>query len=95
MKQRGQLSGELPLHDFVAATSVGRVGGHLLLDLAYDEDSAAEVDMNIVKTGRGRFVEIQGTAEKTPFTEEQFLGLLALAKKGIAKLVDLQKMAVM
>jgi ribonuclease PH len=91
MKQRNQLSGDLPLHDFVAATSVGRVGGHLLLDLAYDEDSAAEVDMNIVKTGRGRFVEIQGTAEKTPFDDDEMGKLLALADKGIKELVALQR----
>ena len=91
MKQRGQLSGELPLTDFVAATSVGRVGGHLMLDLAYDEDSTAEVDMNVVKTGRGRFVELQGTAEKTPFDDSEMMQLLALADKGIKDLIAIQK----
>jgi ribonuclease PH len=66
-----------------------------VLDLDYAEDSGAETDANFVMTGAGRLVEIQGTAEKIPFTEEQFLDLLALAKKGLMKLVDLQKMAVM
>jgi ribonuclease PH len=66
-----------------------------VLDLDYAEDSAADTDANFVMTGTGRIVEVQGTAEKIPFTEEQFLGLLALAKKGVTKLVDLQKMAVM
>jgi ribonuclease PH len=91
MKTRGSINGVLPLTDFVAATSVGRVGGHLLLDLAYEEDSAAEVDMNIVKTGDGRFVEIQGTAEKTPFDDQQMQQLMALADKGVKELVALQK----
>jgi ribonuclease PH len=66
-----------------------------VLDLDYAEDSDAETDANFVMTGSGNIVEVQGTAEKTPFSEEQLLGLLALAKKGIAKLVDLQKLAVM
>ena len=66
-----------------------------MLDIDYAEDSEAETDANFVMTGAGRIVEVQGTAEKIPFTEEQFLGLLALAKKGVAKLVDLQKLAVM
>ena len=66
-----------------------------VLDLDYAEDSEAETDANFVMTGGGNIVEVQATAEKTPFSEEQFLALLALARKGIAKLVDLQKMAVM
>ena len=82
------------LRDYVAAISVGIVKGQPLLDLNYVEDSSAEVDMNVVMTGGGEFVEVQGTAEKIPFTEEQLLALLALAKKGINRLVDLQKMAV-
>jgi ribonuclease PH len=90
MKLQGT-PGELPITDFVAATSVGRVGGHLLLDLAYEEDSAAEVDMNIVKTGGGRFVELQGTAEKTPFDDAELAQLLVLADKGIKDLVALQR----
>jgi len=66
-----------------------------VLDLDYAEDSDADTDANFVMTGAGRLVEVQGTAEKIPFTEEQFLHLLALAKKGLMKLIDLQKMAVM
>jgi ribonuclease PH len=66
-----------------------------VLDLDYAEDSGAETDANFVMTGNGRIVEVQGTAEKIPFTEQQFLDLLALAKRGLMKLVDLQKMAVM
>ena len=66
-----------------------------MLDLDYAEDSAADTDANFVLTGTGGIVEIQGTAEKTPFTEAQLLALLALARKGVGKLIDLQKMAVM
>ena len=66
-----------------------------MLDLDYAEDSDADTDANFVMTGAGRIVEVQGTAEKMPFTEEQLLALLALAKKGVGKLVDLQKLAVM
>jgi ribonuclease PH len=84
-----------PLRDHVAAISCGICKDTAVLDLDYAEDSEAETDANFVMTGNGRLVEVQGTAEKAPFTEEQFLGLLALAKKGVAKLVDLQKMAVM
>jgi ribonuclease PH len=65
-----------------------------VLDLDYAEDSEAETDANFVMTGDGRIVEVQGTAEKTPFTQEEFLNLMALAQKGITRLVDLQKMAV-
>jgi len=90
MKRVGQVP-ELPLLDFVAATSVGRVGGQVLLDLNYEEDSKAEVDMNIVKTGRGLFVEIQGTAEGTPFGDPELAALMAAADKGIQELVALQK----
>jgi len=84
-----------PLRDHVAAISCGICNGIAVLDLDYAEDSEADTDANFVMTGNGQLVEIQGTAEKTPFTEEQLLSLLALARKGIAKLVDLQKMAVM
>jgi ribonuclease PH len=94
MKTREMLKAD-PLRDHVAAISCGICSGTAVLDLDYAEDSGAETDANFVMTGDGRIVEVQGTAEKTPFTEEQFLGLLALAKKGIAKLVDLQKLAVM
>jgi ribonuclease PH len=66
-----------------------------VLDLDYAEDSAADTDANFVLTGNGGIVEIQGTAEKTPFTESQFMDLLTLARKGVGKLIDLQKLAVM
>src|SRR3954471_18148362 len=82
-----------PLTGEVAAVSVGIVGGTPLLDLKYDEDSRAEVDMNVVCTGDGRFIEVQGTAEGAPFTREQMDNLLELAKKGIAELVLLQRQA--
>ena len=83
----------LPVRDFVAAVSVGKVGDHVLLDLKYEEDSAAEVDMNVVKTGDGRFVEVQGTAEGEPFTEDEMGELMATANEGISELVALQKKA--
>lgn len=94
MKAREMLKGE-PLRDHVAAISCGICSGTCMLDLDYAEDSSAETDANFVMTGQGRLVEVQGTAEKTPFSEEQFLELLALARKGLNKLVDLQKLAVM
>ena len=81
----------IPVSDYVAATSVGIVGGMPLLDLAYEEDSKADVDMNVVKTGDGRFVEIQGTAESEPFGDETLTGLLALADRGITALIDKQR----
>ena len=81
----------IPITDYVAATSVGIVGGMPLLDLAYQEDSKADVDMNIVKTSDGRFIEIQGTAEAEPFGTDALTGLLALADKGITGLVAKQR----
>src|SRR6059036_1322521 len=81
----------VPLTDYVAATSVGIVDGEPLLDLAYEDDSRAEVDMNIVKTGDGRFVEVQGTAEAIPFGREALLTLLDLADAGIRELVEKQR----
>lgn len=89
--RRDGLINKLPLLDFVAATSVGVVEGSLILDLSYAEDSRAEVDMNVVMTGAGKFIEIQGTAEKEPFTTAQMKDLLNLAKKGIAELIEIQK----
>jgi ribonuclease PH len=83
----------LPVLDHVAATSVGIVGGAPVLDLCYDEDSNAEVDMNIVMTGSGRFVELQATAEKTAFDDAQLAGLVALGRAGIQELVAIQKQA--
>jgi ribonuclease PH len=82
-----------PIVDLVAATSVGMIGGVPSLDLDYSEDSKAEVDMNLVMTGAGRFVEIQGTAEKTPFSNEQLQQMLSLGATGIKQLVELQKAA--
>jgi ribonuclease PH len=85
----------LPLREHVAAISCGICSGAAVLDLDYAEDSSADTDANFVLTGNGGIVEIQGTAEKTPFTEVQLLALLGLARKGVAKLIDLQKIAVM
>ena len=82
-----------PLLDVVSATSVGIVGGTPMLDLCYEDDSRADVDMNVVMTGTGRFVEVQATAEHTPFDDTQMAQLVALARGGIAKLIDIQKQA--
>src|SRR5216117_3072812 len=81
----------IPLTDYVAAISVGIVDTEPLLDLAYEDDSRAEVDMNIVKTGDGRFIEVQGTAEALPFGRDALMMLLDLADQGIAQLVDKQR----
>jgi ribonuclease PH len=83
----------LPLIDSVAAVSVGIVGGEPVLDLDYREDSTAAVDMNVVMTGRGRFVEVQGTGEKTTFSDDELQALLTLARKGVARLTEIQKEA--
>jgi ribonuclease PH len=92
LKRQGTLP-SIPVRDFVAAVSVGRVGDRILLDLDYEEDSSAHVDMNVVKTGAGRFVEIQGTAEGEPFGDDEMLNLLAAADAGIRELVAQQKKA--
>jgi ribonuclease PH len=81
----------IPLSDYVAAVSVGIVDGEPLLDLAYEDDCRAEVDMNIVKTGDGRFIEVQGTAEALPFGRDALLGLLDLADLGVRQLVEKQR----
>ena len=81
----------LPIKDYLAATSVGVVGGVTLLDLAYDEDSRAEVDLNLVMTGRGGFVEVQGTGEEGPFTRAQLDEMLATAESGIQRLIAIQR----
>jgi ribonuclease PH len=94
MKMREMTKSD-PLRDHVAAISCGIHNGTAVLDLDYAEDSAADTDANFVMTGSGRIVEVQGTAEKNPFSEEELISLLALARKGISKLIDLQKMAVM
>jgi len=79
------------LKDFVAATSVGIMNGDLLLDLVYQEDSRADVDMNIVMTGSGEFIEIQGTSERKTFNKKQMDELLGLAEQGIRQLIDIQR----
>jgi ribonuclease PH len=94
MKARNMLKGGNVLRDHVAAVSCGIYNGTPVLDLDYAEDSEAETDANFVMTGDGRIIEVQGTAEKTPFSQEEFLALMALAKKGIGRLCELQKIAV-
>jgi ribonuclease PH len=81
----------MPLRDMIAATSVGLVGGVPMLDLNYEEDSQADVDMNVVMTGAGKFVEVQATAEHTPFDDAQMGRLIDLARAGIAQLIEIQK----
>ena len=90
LRERDQLR-TMPVTDFVAATSVGIVDGTPMLDLAYTEDSAAEVDMNLVKTGAGLYIEVQGTAEALPFGRESLNQLLDLADGGIRQLIAIQK----
>jgi len=80
-----------PLRDLVAAVSVGVVGGVAMLDLPYEEDSRADTDMNVVMTGSGGFVEIQGTAEQAPFSRAELDALLDLASSGIAAIHDAQR----
>ena len=95
MKMRDMFKGQNQvLRDHIAAVSCGVYKNTAVLDLDYAEDSEAETDANFVMTGDGRIIEVQGTAEKTPFSETEFLALMALAKKGVARLVDLQKIAV-
>jgi ribonuclease PH len=93
MRERDLLR-TIPLTDYVAATSVGIVDGETLLDLAYEDDSRAEVDMNIVKTGDGRFIEVQGTAEAIPFGRDALNRLLDLADTGIRQLIEKQRVIV-
>ena len=90
LTRRVELPGA-PLRDFIAAVSVGIVGGEPMLDLCYEEDSKAEVDMNLVLTGSGRLVEIQGTAEGKPFSERELATMMELGKAGIRKLIAQQK----
>jgi ribonuclease PH len=90
MRERDQIR-TIPITDYVAATSVGIVDGEPLLDLAYEDDSRAQVDMNVVKTGDGRFIEVQGTAEGLPFGRESLDTLLDLADRGIKQLIDKQR----
>jgi len=90
LRERGSLP-RVPVTDYVAATSVGVVASVPMLDLAYEEDSRADVDMNVVKTSDGRFIEIQGTAETTPFSRGELDELLSLADKGLASLMASQR----
>jgi ribonuclease PH len=92
MVERGIIARN-PIRDFVAAVSVGMVDGASVLDLCYTEDSRADVDMNIVMTGAGKFIEVQGTAEKTPFGREELDSLMGLASTGIGQLIEMQKIA--
>jgi ribonuclease PH len=84
----------MPLRDYLAATSVGIVGGTAMLDLCYEEDSQADVDMNVVMTGAGKFIELQATAEHNPFDDAQMGQLVALARTGIQQLIGIQKAVV-
>ena len=93
MRGKGMLSA-IPVVDYVAATSVGIIDNNPMLDLAYEEDSRAEVDMNVVMTGAGKFIEVQGTAEALPFGRDALNVLLDLGHKGIGQLIALQKQAV-
>jgi ribonuclease PH len=90
MREQGHIR-TMPVQDYVAATSVGIVGGEPMLDLAYSEDSKADVDMNIVKTGTGLYIELQGTAEALPFGREALNRLLDLGDTGIRQLFALQR----
>ena len=92
LSDRGLLA-QWPIRDFVAAVSVGIVAGELLLDLDYPEDSGCDTDMNVVMTGAGGFVEVQGTAEGTPFARAQMDGLMSLAERGIRELIGKQRVA--
>jgi ribonuclease PH len=83
----------IPLSDYVAAISVGIINGEMALDLDYEEDSKGEVDMNIVMTGKGKFIEVQGTAEREPFGKEELNKLTTLAEKGIQEIMAAQKKA--
>ncbi len=90
MKESGDCE-IMPVQDYVSAISVGIVGGQLMLDLEYEEDSRADVDMNVVMTGAGEFIEVQGTAEKVPFSRERLTDMVELAGRGIQKLTEIQK----
>ena len=90
LKKQGKIKKD-PVQEYLAAVSVGLVNGTHLLDLCYEEDFAADVDMNVVMTESGKFVEIQGTAESDPFSEEDLDQMLKLAKKGVKELIKMQK----
>ncbi|UCC66503.1 MAG: ribonuclease PH [Deltaproteobacteria bacterium] len=90
LKKRGE-TGQIPIKDSVAAVSVGIVDGEMLLDLDYSEDSSAQVDMNLVMTSKGEFVEVQGTAEESPFSKDELDKMISLAIKGIRELSKIQR----
>lgn len=90
LRENGRIA-KLPLKDFVAATSVGVVEGQAMLDLCYAEDAIADVDMNVVMTGSGKFIEVQGTAEEAPFDRSQLDAMLQLAGSGIQQLIGMQR----
>ena len=90
LKKDGKIA-KVPVGDYIAATSVGILDGNMLLDLCYEEDSKAEVDMNVIMTGAGEFIEIQGTAERKPFSKEKMDSMLDFAKKGIDELFSVQR----
>jgi len=94
LMKRDQLIKSIPLKDHVAAISCGVHNGNCVLDLDYEEDSSAGTDANFVMTGKGHIVEVQGTAEGEPFTEETFTQLMSLARNGIMELVELQRKAI-
>ena len=89
LRERG-LVDRIPIQDYVSAVSVGMVDGRTILDLDYEEDSRAEVDMNFVMTGHGLFIEVQGTAERAPFGKRTLDAMTALAEKGIAEIIKTQ-----
>lgn len=88
-----ELIEKMPISNFVAAVSVGKVKDDVVLDLFYEEDSKAQVDMNVVMTDKGEFVEIQGTGEESTFTKEDYTNMINLAEKGIMQLIEVQKTA--
>lgn len=92
LQEKGYLTSR-PLKDTVAAVSIGILRGKILLDLDYDEDSKADVDLNVVMTGSGNLVEIQGTAERTPFNDRDLAQMLGIARRAIAHITRLQKKA--
>jgi ribonuclease PH len=92
LAQNGQI-GELPVIDYVAAISVGIVRGNPCLDLCFEEDSSADVDMNVVMKGSGEYIEVQGTGEKQSFSQDELISMLGLANKGIGEILNIQKQA--
>ncbi len=90
LKKEGKID-RIPIQDYIAATSVGIYNDNMILDLCYEEDSKAEVDMNVIMTGKGEFIEVQGTAERKPFSKEKMDSMLDLAKKGIEELLSIQR----